>query len=121
MDEFDKKFINKKKSLSDRRNDPCDDEGPLLYPSMYQVFLLKDNYTPKEFIGFVLKEFFHQDYKDIEKTIRQVNKLGQAFCGLYTRDIAETKVVHVDEYAADNGFPLKCIMQKSKQNVIEES
>ena len=119
MDKFDKKFGNYARILSGKNPKvyALDKE----YPSMYKVFLIPDDYTPQEFIAFTLREFFHNSFEAIEEIINKLDGKEQILAGIYTKEIAETKIIQATEYALSNGYPLKCIMRKGKQNVIEES
>lgn len=81
-------------------------------PSLYRVILLNDDYTTMEFVIYVLKTVFHKQPAEATQIMLSVHKKGAGLCGLYTREIAETKVVMVHEIAAENQFPLKCAMEK---------
>ena len=80
-------------------------------PSMYTVFLLNDDYTPMEFVVEVLEQFFFLPHESATYLMFQVHQTGRGICGLYTRDIAETKVVQVNEFARRNEHPLLCSME----------
>lgn len=81
-------------------------------PSMYQVFLLNDDFTPMDFVVVVLQQFFGKRYAVAVKIMLEVHHQGKGVCGVYTRDIAETKVAHVNEFARLNEHPLLCKMEK---------
>jgi ATP-dependent Clp protease adaptor protein ClpS len=81
-------------------------------PSLYRVILLNDDYTTMEFVIHVLETVFHKSPAEATQIMLSVHKKGAGLCGLYTREIAETKVVVVHEMAAQNQFPLKCTMEK---------
>ena len=88
------------------------DALPLLKePRRYKVILENDDYTPMEFVVDVLKYFFHLDEATSTKIMLQVHYQGRAVCGIFTHDIAETKVVLVNEYARINEHPLLCCME----------
>lgn len=77
-------------------------------PSLYKVIMLNDDYTPMEFVVHVLEAFFNMDREQATRTMLQVHKAGKAICGVYTRDIAETKAAQVIDYAQQNEHPLLC-------------
>lgn len=81
-------------------------------PSMYKVFILNDDYTTMEFVVNVIETVFHKSYAEATQLMLQVHKNGSGLCGVYTRDIAETKVAAVHEMAKNNDFPLKCVMEE---------
>lgn len=81
-------------------------------PSMYQVFLLNDDYTPMDFVVVILEQFFAMTYPLAVKVMLDVHQQGKGVCGVYTRDIAETKVAQVNEFAKFNDHPLLCKMEK---------
>lgn len=80
-------------------------------PKRYKVLLLNDDYTPMEFVVDVLKRFFHFNEELATQVMLQVHILGKGTCGVFTRDIAETKVSLVNEYARNNEHPLLCTME----------
>jgi ATP-dependent Clp protease adaptor protein ClpS len=80
-------------------------------PRKYKVILLNDDYTPMEFVVDVLKYFFHLDEAVATQVMLQVHLQGRGVCGTFTHDIAETKVVLVNDYARNNQHPLLCSME----------
>ena len=80
-------------------------------PKKYKVVLLNDDYTPMDFVVGVLKHFFHLSEDVATQVMLQVHVQGRGVCGLFTRDIAETKVVLVNDYARVNQHPLLCSME----------
>ncbi len=80
-------------------------------PSMYQVVLLNDDYTPMEFVVLVLQKFFCMDVDKAAQIMLQVHTQGKGVCGVFTKEIAETKVALVDSYAKQNQHPLMCLME----------
>ena len=81
-------------------------------PKKYKVYLLNDDYTPMEFVVDVLKRFFHASDELAVQLMLEVHTQGRAVCGVYTRDVAETKVVSVNNYARLNEYPLLCDLEQ---------
>jgi ATP-dependent Clp protease adaptor protein ClpS len=81
-------------------------------PSLYRVLLLNDDYTTMDFVVHVLESVFHKSSVEATRIMLHVHKKGSGLAGVYTREIAETKVHLVHELARTNHFPLKCIMEK---------
>ena len=75
-------------------------------PAMYKVILLNDDYTPMEFVIEVLQTFFAMNREKATQIMLAVHTVGRATCGIYTRDIAETKSAQVNQFAQDNQHPL---------------
>ena len=80
-------------------------------PRKYKVVLQNDDYTPMEFVVDVLKQFFHLSEEVAIQVMLKVHSQGRAVCGVFTHDIAETKVVLVNDYARANQHPLLCSME----------
>lgn len=80
-------------------------------PKKYKVILLNDDYTPMEFVVLVLKRFFHLSEETATKVMMQVHVLGKGVCGIFTRDIAETKEGLVNDFARAHEYPLLCITE----------
>ena len=80
-------------------------------PSMYQVILLNDDYSPMEFVVEVLETFFYMNREKATQIMLAVHTQGQAVCGVYPRDIAETKMMQVNEFSRHNQHPLLCQVQ----------
>lgn len=81
-------------------------------PPMYQVLLLNDDYTPMDFVVHILQSFFGLTYENAHEVMLNVHLRGRGVCGLYTREVAETKVTQVNEFARSNHHPLLCTMEK---------
>jgi len=81
-------------------------------PPLYKVLLLNDDYTTMEFVVDVLVFVFHKSSEDATRIMLDVHKKGAGVCGVYPYDVAQTKVETVDTLARENGFPLKCIMER---------
>lgn len=77
-------------------------------PSLYQVLMMNDDYTPMEFVVHVLESFFSMDREKATRIMLQVHTEGMAVCGVYSRDVAETRAAQVTAYAQDNEHPLAC-------------
>lgn len=86
-------------------------ETTLQPPKKYKVILLNDDYTPMEFVINVLKRFFYLGEEIAVKIMLQVHFFGKGVCGLFTKEIAETKVAEVNGYARNNQYPLLCTME----------
>ena len=82
-------------------------------PSMYRVLLLNDDYTPMEFVVYVLEQFFNKSREDATRIMLHVHQHGVGVCGVYTREVAESKVKQVNEYSRLNQHPLLCTMEKA--------
>jgi ATP-dependent Clp protease adaptor protein ClpS len=81
-------------------------------PSLYKVLLLNDDYTPMEFVVHVLERFFGKSREDATRIMLHVHQKGVGVCGVYTFEVAETKVAQVIEFARQNQHPLQCTMEK---------
>lgn len=81
-------------------------------PRLYRVLLLNDDYTTMDFVVHILRTVFHKPLIEATRIMLHVHKSGKGLCGVYTREIAETKVELVNELARKNQFPLKCVMEK---------
>ncbi|QIL89176.1 ATP-dependent Clp protease adapter ClpS [Microbulbifer harenosus] len=77
-------------------------------PPMYKVVMLNDDYTPMEFVVEALELFFYVNRERATQLMLQVHTKGKAICGVYTRDIAETKAAQVNQFARDHEHPLLC-------------
>lgn len=80
-------------------------------PSLYKVLLLNDDYTPMEFVVRVLERFFHKNREEATRIMLQVHTRGMGVCGVYTHEVAETKVRQVTMFSAENQHPLQCTME----------
>lgn len=81
-------------------------------PSLYKVLLLNDDFTPMEFVVHVLERFFSKTREEATEIMLHVHRRGVGLCGVYTYEVAETKVVQVMDYARANEQPLQCTMEK---------
>ena len=82
-------------------------------PPMYRVVLLNDDYTPMEFVVEVLEFFFQMDRSKATQVMLHVHTRGRGVCGVFTRDIAETKVAQVNDYSRSNQHPLLCTLEEA--------
>lgn len=82
-------------------------------PPLYKVVILNDDYTPMEFVVEVLELFFRMDREKATRIMLHVHTRGRGVCGVYTRDIAETKVAQVNDYARDHQHPLLCTLEEA--------
>ncbi len=80
-------------------------------PPLYSVVLLNDDYTPMEFVVDVLERFFRMDRENATRVMLEVHMKGKGVCGVFTYEIAETKVAQVVSYARDNQHPLMCTLE----------
>ena len=104
--------------MADRPEQDWDDgvaveeaQPKLKRPPLYNVILLNDDYTPMEFVVHVLEHFFNLSRDKATRVMLQVHTQGRGVCGTFTREVAETKVAHVNEYSRDNQHPLLCTME----------
>jgi len=81
-------------------------------PSLFKVLLLNDDYTTMEFVVHILEKVFHKAPVEASQIMLHVHKNGKGLAGVYTREIAETKIAAVHELSRQNGFPLKCRMER---------
>lgn len=81
-------------------------------PSMYKVLLLNDDYTPMEFVVHVLERFFNKNRQESTDIMLHVHRRGVGLCGIFTYEVAETKVAQVMDFARANEQPLQCTMEK---------
>ena len=82
-------------------------------PSMYRVIMLNDDYTPMEFVVDVLVRFFSKGYEEANRIMLHIHQRGAGVCGVYSHEVAETKVTQVTDYARENEYPLQCTMEKA--------
>ena len=83
-------------------------------PPMYKVLLLNDDYTPMEFVVEVLESFFRMNREQATHVMLTVHTQGKGVCGIFTRDIAETKAAQVNQYARESEHPLLCEVEASE-------
>lgn len=105
--------------MSDKTEGPGDDTGVMVKPKaktqrppMYKVMLLNDDYTPMEFVVHVLERFFGTSHAQAFDIMLTVHKKGLAVVGVYSHEVAETKVAQVMDFARRHQHPLQCTMEK---------
>jgi len=81
-------------------------------PNMYRVLILNDDYTPMEFVVLVLERFFQKSREEATRIMLHVHHHGVGECGVYTYEVAETKVTQVMDFARKHQHPLQCVMEK---------
>ncbi|MDB2384492.1 ATP-dependent Clp protease adapter ClpS [Endozoicomonas sp.] len=85
----------------------------LIPPSMYQVLLLNDDFTPMDFVVDVLEKFFNMPTEKAAQVMLLVHTEGKAVCGIFSKDVAETKAQQVNQYSRENQHPLLCKTEKT--------
>ncbi|MBN8531070.1 MAG: ATP-dependent Clp protease adapter ClpS [Alphaproteobacteria bacterium] len=81
-------------------------------PPLYKVVLLNDDFTPMDFVVYILKVLFHKGHEEAITVMLEVHNKGAGLCGVFTRDVAETKVEQVKLLAQKNEHPLRCLMER---------
>ena len=103
--------------MTDKRLEHNDDltvqeaKPKLQKPPLYKVILLNDDYTPMEFVVIVLERFFQKNREEATRIMLHVHQKGIGICGIFTREVAETKVRQVMVFASENQHPLQCTME----------
>jgi ATP-dependent Clp protease adaptor protein ClpS len=107
---------------SSKDRDPDDDDGDVgiatrtraktKKPNLYKVLLLNDDYTPMEFVVHVLERFFNKGREEATQIMLHVHQKGVGVCGVFTFEVAETKVTQVMDFARQHQHPLQCTMEK---------
>ncbi len=87
-------------------------EVSLKYPKKYKVLLLNDDYTVMDFVVDILMSIFHKNLQEAEAIMLEIHKKDRGLCGVYTHEIAETKVMQVHKKARERGFPLRAEMEE---------
>ena len=88
-------------------------EAAIERPPLYQVLLLNDDFTPMDFVIIVLETFFNMERERATQVMMHVHTRGKGVCGLFTREVAETKVTQVNEFSRSHQHPLLCTMEKA--------
>jgi ATP-dependent Clp protease adaptor protein ClpS len=82
-------------------------------PSLYKVLMLNDDYTPMEFVVLVLQRFFRMSLEDATRVMLHVHQKGVGVCGIFSYEVAESKVSQVIDFARQNQHPLQCTLEKA--------
>ena len=82
-------------------------------PSLYKVLMLNDDYTPMEFVVLCLQRFFKMNLEDATRVMLHVHQRGVGVCGVFSYEVAETKVTQVTDFARQNQHPLQCTLEKA--------
>ena len=115
-------FVSKELVVRSQSEDDADQDSGLMVqesrpevaePKRYMVILVNDDFTPMEFVVLILKEFFRLDEEAATRIMLNVHTKGKGVCGVYSKDIAETKVALVNEFARENEHPLLCTMEQA--------
>lgn len=88
------------------------DETKIKHPKKYKVLILNDDYTSMEFVIDILISVFHKSYEQATNIMLEVHQKEKGICGVYTNEIAETKIMQVHKKARDSGFPLRAEMEE---------
>lgn len=83
-------------------------------PAMYEVALLNDDFTPMDFVEDILMRFFLKNAEQSQKITMQVHHQGRGICGVYPKDIAESKALQVESFSRQHNHPLQCIAEKTE-------
>ncbi len=83
-------------------------------PSLWKVMLLNDDFTPMEFVVYVLERFFNKNQEDATRIMLHVHQKGIGICGIFPYEVAETKVTQVIDFSRQNEHPLQCTMEKEE-------
>lgn len=98
--------------MSTKVKHALEDSLELREPKKYQVYLLNDDYTSMDFVIDILIGIFRKTYSDAHQIMLQVHQNGRGLCGIYSYEIAETKIHQVSSLARESGFPLKAVMEE---------
>ena len=123
MAQIVERLIDRRTKLREDRDDDADgrdgDRGTAVItrtrtkkPSPYRILILNDDYTPMEFVVHVLERFFSKNREQATKIMLHVHNHGVGECGVYTFEVAETKVSNVMDFARQHQHPLQCVMEK---------
>ncbi len=98
--------------MSTKKDLELESELILQEPERFMVLLLNDDYTPMDFVVQILEEIFHKNHNEAERIMLDVHRKNRGLCGIYTYEIAETKVAQVIERARAEGYPLKAVLEE---------
>ena len=107
--------------MTDKRSDSDNETGVVTRtrprtkkPSLWRVLMLNDDYTPMEFVVYVLQAYFNKDQEAATQIMLHVHQKGVGVCGIYPYEVAETKVTQVINLARENQHPLQCTLEKAE-------
>ena len=107
--------------MTDKRTDSDNETGVVTKtrprtkkPSLWRVLMLNDDYTPMEFVVYVLQRYFNKDQEAATQIMLHVHQKGVGVCGIYPYEVAETKVTQVINLARENQHPLQCTLEKAE-------
>ena len=95
-----------------REDIELEEQLDLEFPKRYKVYLLNDDYTDMDFVIEILMHIFHKNYDEAKRIMLLIHEKGQGLCGIYTYEIAQTKVTRVHKIAKKRGYPLRAIMEE---------
>lgn len=99
--------------MSTKEAHELDGELSLMEPKQYKVLLLNDDYTSMDFVVDILMNIFHKSYREAEAIMLEIHRKDRGLCGVYTYEVAETKVMQVRKLAREQGYPLKATMEEA--------
>ena len=99
--------------MSTKQEHELESELSLMEPRQYKVLLLNDDYTSMDFVVEILMNIFHKSYREAEAIMLEIHRKEKGLCGVYTYEIAETKVMQVRKLAREQGYPLKATMEEA--------
>ncbi len=105
-------ILNQDKDLDENLDTGIIEKVKVEEPSFYKVILLNDDFTPMDFVTHVLQKFFNKSPEEAQKVMLDVHKKGQGIAGIFSFEVAETKVFLTNNLAKQNKYPLKCTMEK---------
>ncbi len=105
-------YDSRKNILSTKKDYQLEGELSIMEPRLYKVLLLNDDYTSMDFVVEILMNVFHKTYQEAEQIMLDVHKNNFGLCGLFSYEIAETKIMQVSKLAREQGFPLKATMEE---------
>lgn len=98
--------------MSSKQDIQIDEQISIKLPKQYRVILLNDDYTSMGFVVEILVDIFHKSVLQAESIMLQIHNNGSGICGIYSYEIAETKVAQVHQKARESGFPLKAVLEE---------
>ena len=111
MNEF-KFILNSERDTDEGLDTGVIEKVEVQEPSFYKVILLNDDFTPMDFVTHVLQKFFNKSPEEAQKVMLDVHKKGQGIAGVFSFEVAETKVFLTNNLSKQNKYPLKCTMEK---------